>query len=386
MDLNKKNVWKIIYIITFGIFLYFMLNKFELVSGVFNTLVGLVMPVIVGLCIAFIANVPLRLFENKLFGLKFWADHKIVLKLKRPLSIGLSFVFIIGIVFFVIFLVVPEFGRTIVTLTDRVPAFFTEVQARVNDLVKQYPNLRSYVTDLDLDWNTIGSTVLSYIQTGASSVVNSTVVIATSVFSIALNLVLGLVFSIYFLYDKEGLARQTKKCIYAFLPIDKSDYLVRVGRVSNKIFSNFITGQCTDAVILGTLCFIGMKIFQFPYALMIGVLVGFTALIPVFGAFIGAFVGAFLILVTNPIQAVWFLIFLVILQQIEGNLIYPRVVGTSVGLPALWVLFAVTIGGSAIGVVGMLVGVPLCSVIYTLFRETVQGRLVKKGIAKEKWI
>lgn len=385
LDLNKKNMWKIIGILFAGIFLYFALNKFDLISGVLGTVFGLLMPIIVGLCIAFIANVPLRFFESKLFGLKFWVDNKFVLKLKRPMSIVLSFLFILGIIAFVVFLVVPEFGRTVVTLTDKIPAFFAQVQEWGNGLLHQYPNVASNVSALNLDWNSIGATILGFVQTGASSVLNSTVSIATSVFSVALNLVLGFVFAIYFLYDKETLIRQMKKCTYALFSEKRSDYMVRVGGVSNKIFSNFITGQCTEAVILGTLCFIGMKIFQFPYALMISVLVGFTALIPVFGAFIGAFIGAFLILVTNPIQALWFIIYLVILQQIEGNLIYPRVVGTSVGLPALWVLFAVTVGGSAVGVVGMLVGVPLCSVIYTLFREAVNGRLAKKGTSKEKW-
>lgn len=384
MNLKRKDVLKILGIVSFGIILYFVLNQSGNVVKVLQFFIGLLMPVIVGLCIAFIANVPLRFFERKLFGLQFWADNRYVKKLKRPLSITLSFLFILGIILFVIFMVVPEFVRTVATFTEQIPVFFRKVQVWVNDLMKQYPNLASSVIALDLDWNSIGTNVLKFVQSGASSVLNSTISVATSVFSVAFNFVIGFVFAIYFLLDKETLVRQLRKILYAFSSEKRGDYVVYVGKVSNKVFSNFITGQCTDAVILGGLCYIGMLIFQFPYALMISVLVGFTALIPVFGAFIGAFIGAFLILVTNPIQAVWFIIYLVILQQIEGNLIYPRVVGTSVGLPALWVLFAVTVGGSAMGVLGMLVGVPLCSVLYTLFREAVYHRLDDKHIQKEK--
>ena len=386
VDLKKKDIFKIIGIISFGIILYFALNQFENVVSFLHFFIGLLMPVIVGLCIAFIVNVPLRFFEQKFFGLEFWSDNRFVKKLKRPLSITLSFLLIIGIILFVIFMVVPEFVRTVSMLTEQIPVFFREVQVWVNDILKQYPNLATGVVALDLDWNNIGAKVLEFVQSGASSLFSSTISIATSVFSVAFNLIIGFVFAIYFLLDKEMFVRQFKKILYAFLPEKSGDYIMYVGKVSNKVFSNFITGQCVEAVILGGLCYIGMLIFQFPYALMISVLVGFTSLIPVFGAFFGAFIGAFLILVTNPIQAVWFIIYLVILQQIEGNLIYPRVVGTSVGLPALWVLFAVTIGGSAMGVLGMLVGVPLCSVIYTLFRESVYGRLNKKHIEKGKLV
>ena len=386
MNLDKKNIWKILGIIAFGIVLYFALNQFDSVMNFIRFFVGLLMPVIVGICIAFVAQLPLRFFERKLFGLKALQGKKYIEKFKRPFSITLSFLLILGIILFVIFMVVPEFARTLAALTERIPEFFRQVQGKVNELLSEYPELASSVIALDLDWNNIGTKVLEFVQSGASSVLNSTVTVATSVFSAAFNLVIGFVFAIYFLYDKETLIRQLKQILYAYFSEKRGDYLIYVGKVSNKVFSNFITGQCTDAVILGVLCYIGMLIFQFPYALMISVLVGFTALIPVFGAFIGAFIGAFLILVTDPILAVWFIIYLVVLQQIEGNLIYPRVVGTSVGLPALWVLFAVTVGGSAMGVLGMLIGVPLCSLAYTLFREAIYGRLEFRKIEKEKFM
>ena len=215
---------------------------------------------------------------------------------------------------------------------------------------------------------------------------SSTVSVASSVIGGVVNFILAFTFSIYVVHQKERLGSQAKRLLYAYLPEARSDRIIEILSLSHKTFSNFITGQFTEAIILGALCFVGMSIFRFPYALMISVLVGFTALIPIVGAFIGTIVGALLIVTVSPIQALWFILFILVLQQIEGNLIYPRVVGTSVGLPGIWVLVAVTAGGSLYGIVGMLFSVPVSSVLYCLLRETVRRRVKERGIGREKWV
>ena len=234
--------------------------------------------------------------------------------------------------------------------------------------------------NIELDWNKI----TSFIQNGATNVISSTFNAAASVVNGTINFFLGLIFAFYLLSQKEKLMVQTKRFLYAFFPEKKMDSILRVGSLANKTFSNFISGQCTEAVILGVLCFIGMSVFRFPYALMISVLVGFMSLIPIFGAFIGVAIGAFLILMVSPLKALWFVVFFIVLQQVEGNLIYPRVVGNSIGLPAIWVLVAVIVGGSAMGILGMILFIPLCSVLYALLREAVPKKLSEKGLERNE--
>ena len=198
--------------------------------------------------------------------------------------------------------------------------------------------------------------------------------------------VIGFIFSIYILLQKEKLGRQAKQVLYALLPMEKADRALEIAKLTEKTFSSFLSGQCLEAVILGCLFVIAMTLFKMPYALLVGVLIGLTALIPIVGAFIGCIVGALLIALTDPIQALVFVALFLVLQQIEGNLIYPHVVGSSVGLPSIWVLAAVSIGGSLMGIGGMLLFIPLCSVVYALFREYVKGRLKEKKVPKGKWL
>lgn len=239
--------------------------------------------------------------------------------------------------------------------------------------------------DFNIDWQKTIIDLISFLQNGAGNVLNTTFNVAASIFSGLVTGFLAIVFSFYLLLNKEKLGSQVKQILYACLKEEHADYLVRVGNMANRTFSNFLSGQCLEAVILGSLFFITMSILQFPYALMISVLIAFTALIPVFGAFIGCFIGAFLILLVNPIRAIWFVVLFLCLQQFEGNVIYPKVVGVSVGLPAIWVLVAVTLGGSMMGVVGMLIYIPAFSVAYSLIREAVKKRLQNKQIPREKY-
>lgn len=384
MELNKMNTKKILGIITFTVVLFVGLQHIDKVMGVVNILIVLLTPFMIGGGIAFILNVPLKFIERILFTSKKNKKSTWIEIIKRPVSILLSICFVIAIIWFVMFMVIPEISRTISILAEGLPVFVKQVQEWSLSMVDKLPELSDQIADFKINWQKIGAEAVAILQSGVTSVVNSTFNVASSVFGVIFNFVLGFIFSIYILLQKEKLSVQGKKVVYAFLPETIADNVVKVAVLSNKTFSSFVSGQCTEAVILGVLCFIGMSIFRFPYALMISVLIGFTALIPVFGGFIGVGIGAFLILVTDPVKAIMFIVFFIVLQQLEGNLIYPRVVGTSIGLPALWVLAAVTLGGSSFGILGMLVGVPLSSVIYNLLRENVYKRLREKKTTIKK--
>lgn len=298
------------------------------------------------------------------------------------MSIILTFGIIIGLVFILIFMIVPELKRAFSLLVENMPQYSMQVKEWITKAAAFLKVDASTLTNLEIDWEKISAAVVDYLKRDSGKLVNTTVGITTSIFSAIFNFILGIVFSVYILMQKEKLGSQATRMLYAFLPQKWAEKSLHIASLSNKLFSRFVTGQCMESVIIGILCFIGMVIFRMPYAPMISVLVGFTALIPIFGAFIGTAIGAFLILMDSPMQAVWFVIFIIVLQQMEGDLIYPRVVGSSVGLPSLWVLLAVTIGGSVWGVLGMLVSVPVCSVLYCLLREIVGTRLAQRGLTE----
>ena len=221
---------------------------------------------------------------------------------------------------------------------------------------------------------------MNFLKNGAGSVLGGTMEAAKSIISGVSTFFIAFVFACYVLFQKERLSVQVRKLMYAFVPEDWTDILIALGSVTHKTFSSFLTGQCVEAVILGCMFFIVLSIFNFPYAMLISVLIAFTALIPVFGAFIGCGVGTVLILLVNPMKGLLFVVVFLVLQQIEGNFIYPHVVGNSVGLPSMWVLAAVSVGGSLMGVVGMLIFIPIVSVVYTLLRGIVNRRLKEKKI------
>ncbi|MBR6608060.1 MAG: AI-2E family transporter [Oscillospiraceae bacterium] len=375
MELNKQNIKKILLLITFGIVLFSAVQNYEDVLSIAGNLLAVFKPFFIGCAMAFILNVFMRPIEERLFAPLNRKNSKAWSYLRRPVSLVAAFGIVLGIIFILLFMIIPEIGRTgkmiIDQLPDQLDHFFTWLSGALSSL-----NLSvEMFQDLQIDWNKIVNTALSSLKTGGSAVVNTTVGITTTIVGGVANLFLGLVFCIYLLLQKETLAVQCRNLMSAFLPKKFVEWVLEVGSLSNRIFSKFVSGQCTEAVILGVLCFIGMRIFSMPYALVISALVGVTALIPVFGAFIGAGVGAFLILMEDPMKAVWFIVFIIVLQQLEGNLIYPRVVGSSVGLPGLWVLMAVTVGSSFGGVTGMLLSVPACSVLYAVVQKTVRERL-----------
>lgn len=400
MQLDKENIKKIIGIVSFAILLNWGLKNAEFIGKLLGLAVGLVLPFLIGGALAFIINVPMRFLERKLF-VEPYAKRKVPQKkgktekppfwwrAKRPLSLVLSLALVIGVIFVGMFLIVPEIANSFSTIALSVKQFPEQLHRWSLQLMDFMPQVAVWLEqldmNLDIDWQKTIMDVVGFLQSGAGNVLSTTFNVAASIFSGIVTGFLAIIFSFYLLLNKEKLGGQVKQILYAYLREEHADYIVRIGRMTNKTFSSFLSGQCIEAVILGSLFFVAMTIFRFPYALMISVLIAFTALIPVFGAFIGCVVGAFLILLLNPIQAVWFVILFLALQQFEGNVIYPKVVGSSVGLPALWVLVAVTLGGSTMGVVGMLINIPLFSVLYSLFRETVKNRLRQKQVPVEKY-
>lgn len=378
MDFNQDTVRKLRGLIVFTVIVAVLGVNYRSVLGVIGAVFGMLIPFLVGAAIAFILNVPMRWIESRL-------NQKKSHRWSRPVSLVLAMAFVLGIVVVVLVVVGPELFRTLAGLQNSLPVFLTNIQNRLEQLFVQYPDVLVYIESVQVDWEQLMQDLVSFISNGAGSVLSTTFTAMQSIASGVTSFVVGFIFSIYILLQKETLGRQCRKLLYAFLPQEAAETVVRVARLTESTFSSFLTGQCLEAVILGAMFFVTLTLLGMPYALLIGVLIGFTALIPMFGAFIGCVVGAFLILMISPMQAIAFVVVFLILQQIEGNLIYPHVVGNSVGLPSIWVLVAVTLGGSMMGVLGMLVFIPLVSVLYTLLKEEVNRRLdVKKPDVRKK--
>lgn len=378
MDLNKGNMKKIRGLILFTAVVCLAVVKLDvLLEGIFF-LLSIVRPFIYGAAIAFVLNIPMKAIEKSLFSK---AKNPKVEKVKRPASIFLAFAAVVLVIVFVTVTVVPQVTKTMIELGNKIPKFLADVQIWLEELFASQPQLIALLEEFDpaeTNWDSIVDTVIDFLQNGLGSVVSSTVTVASTIIGGVVNLFVALVFSFYILSQKEKLGSQFRRILHAYFPQKVYDKVLEVTSLAGRNFSSFITGQCMEAVILGTMFVITMALFGFPYAVMVGVLIAFTALIPIVGAFIGCFVGAFLIMVDDPVKAIWFLVLFIVLQQIEGNLIYPHVVGNSVGLPSIWVLAAVTIGGSLMGVVGMLIFIPILSTVYALLREDVNGRNGKK--------
>lgn len=357
-----------------GIAFFVALWRLDVVAAWGGALLGLLTPFITGLCIAFILNVLMRFLETKVFAPLNQRCGKVWHALRRPLCLILTMAIFAGVLLVVLLIIVPEIKNTVQNIAVQLPGYIAQAQQWLIQTAGQFGIAQEQLTLPQIDWEQAMQLVVNFFQSGSLDFINKTVNVTGSIMGGVFNAVISLVFAIYLLLQKERLLGQVQRLMLAYLPERRCQRIFEVGRLSNKVFSNFFAGQFIEAIILGVLCGAGMAIFRMPYALTIGVLVGFLALIPIFGAITGTVVGALLILMVDPLQAVWFVVFLVILQQIEGNLIYPRVVGTSVGLPGIWVLLAVSVGGGAFGVTGMLVGVPLASVIYTLLRQSVRRR------------
>ena len=361
--------------------LYWLLNETEQFKNFWRSVGDLISPFVLGAALAFILNVPMRAFES-------WLEDVKKDGWRRCLAMLLTFA-AIGLVLFGVFrLLIPQLTETFHSLVPKLVEFFSRMEQNFLAFLEKNPEL--------LDWFYANTGMESVnwgelIQKAASVLTNSVSVIAAGAFTAVgsvtdavLNFVIGLVFALYCLACKETLARQGKKLLYAFAPEHTADEALRILRLTDSTFSGFISGQCLEAVILACLFAVAMAIFRMPYISLICVLIGVSALVPLVGAFVGCFFGAFFILVNDPVQALIFVIMFLVIQQIEGNLIYPKVVGNSIGLPGMWVLVAVTVGGELMGVAGMLVMIPVTSVVYALLREVTNKRLEVRNISREK--
>ncbi len=392
MELNKANTRKILAIIIFTLFFLWVVLNWNTAISFLDKVFDLIFPFILGIAIAFVLNILTKLFEEKVFtrNPKNKGKTKKVQKVKksrwkRGVSLILAIIVLLAIIALVIGLVIPELINTVQMLFASLPDLLENGKVYIADLLVEYPELNTTITNLQnsIENLNINEELNKFLETYGSGILTTSVNVISGMAGAIVTFVLALAFALYALVQKEKLILQSKKLLYAYVQKDKADKVMRVARTANTTFTNFISGQFIEALILGFLCMLGMLILDIPHAVTIGVMIAFTALIPIVGAIIGTVIGAILILPVSPIKAVVFVIFLLILQQIEGNIIYPKVVGSSVGLPGIWVLVAISIGGSLWGLVGILLSVPLFSVIYAVLGENVNHKLKEKNLQIE---
>ena len=384
MEWNRQNIKGLLLVVCGGVAFYCALQNLDVVWGAVRGLLGILAPFLLGGALAFVLNVPMRAIERHLLK-----NSRRGAKLRRPLALVLTLLAVLGVLALASLVIGPGIAEAVMSIIREIPAAFDRLQTQLNGLAESLaeylPVIQEWLAGVNIDWESLSRKVLEYAQALGTGLVSSGSGLIGGVVSGVSTFVIGLIFSFYILLQKEKLARQGRQVIYGLLPLRQADRTLDILRLASRTFSSFLSGQCLEACILGTLFVVAMTIFRMPYALLVGVLIALTALIPIVGAFIGCAVGALLIAIDNPWMALWFIVLFLVLQQIEGNLIYPHVVGSSVGLPSIWVLAAVTLGGSLMGITGMLFFIPLCSVLYALFRSYVKDRLEKKAVPPEKW-
>lgn len=378
MFINKRNR-KIIAIIAAAIILSCLgIKYFPEVASFFVHILDACYALILGCVIAYILNIVLKKYEKIYFPK---SKNKLVKKSKRGVCIALSIFTVLAIIVIIVIIVIPEIYKCFELLSDAIPNAFDNIKAWINENIKS-DFILNKVNNFKFNWETLEPAILGFFNANPAQLLNSVISVTSSIVGTIADFIIAIVFAVYILYNKEKLSRQFTKLTKAYGKPDKNKKLLGYFKIADKTFSSFIVGQCTEAVILGFLCFIGMIILRFPYAGVTGAVVGLTALIPIVGAFIGAIIGAFLIFTVSPIKAVMFIIFLIILQQCEEAFIYPKVVGKSIGLPGMWVLAGITVGGGLFGVVGMLIGVPIAATVYKILQKSVNSRIKEKKIVK----
>ena len=384
MELSNETVRKIRGLIVFAALVIACLWKYDVVFGVLTFVFHIVFPFILGGAIAFVLNVPMNFVQRHLFDEERIKGKKYMQKAARPVSM-LAVVFgVLGIVAVVMFVLIPQLGATFANLGASIQEFIPEVQDWAQEIFHNNQDVMEWVNSLEFDWNKIMETGMDFFKNGAGSVLDSTITAAKSIVSGITTFFIAFVFAIYILLQKEKLGLQAKKVLFAFVRRGRAEAALEVLSLTYNTFSSFLTGQCVEAVILGSMFVAAMTVLRLPYALLVGIVIAFTALIPIFGAFVGCAVGVFMIFIEDPFKALIFVEMFLVLQQVEGNLIYPQVEGNSVGLPSIWVLAAVSVGGSLMGVVGMLIFIPVVSVAYALFREVVYLKLKQRKIKPEE--
>lgn len=371
----QKNWYRILGLFLIVVLVYWGVNNLTGIQQLGSAVTSAALPFIIGVALAFILNIPVKILEKLL--VKWTGKYR---SWYRILSIILSFLLVILIIMFLIFLVIPDLQQTFSSFIETVPQEIDQFVTYISDFINNHPEIVGYVNELDIDVNSLQRTLVNSIQTALTSILGGLFGVVSMAVSSVVTVFIAIVFSIYVLVMKEALIRQMKKIIYAIADLRWANYITNVGRKANEIFSSFVGGQIMEAFILGILVYLGMWMFDFPYRLSVSVITGTMALIPIYGAIIGGVLGFILIAVISFPKAIWFIIFIVVIQQLEGNIIYPRVVGNSVGLPGIWVMFSVTIGGAFFGLVGMLISVPVVSLVYTLFSATINYKLAERGL------
>lgn len=403
MKLEKENAKQILKIVVIAIILLVALFNIKTVWNACISFLDIISPFIWGLAIAFILNIFMTFYENKVFNIGKKSKTKANAKMQRTeaskvkisnnakrtskkksgvqraFSIALSIITVVAIFVIILLLIVPQFIDVIRNLISNIPNYLESLQDLGIKITEQFPEANNFIQNIEIDTEALKSGIVNI----SKNVLDITINQISSLISSIVNAFISIIFAVYILANKEELKNQAKKFIYARINEEKADSIIKVSRLARDSFRNFITGQAKEAVILGSLCAIGMLILNIPYAGPIGALTAITAFIPIVGAFIGGFIGAVLIVAVNPIKALIFVIFIIVLQQVEGNLIYPHVVGKNMGLPSIWVLVAITIGGSLFGIMGMIVGLPVVSIIYAITQENTNKKLREKNLEQE---
>ena len=381
MELNGKNLRRIFLGVAGCIILYWLLHETERLFTLLRGITGILSPFIIGAALAFALNVPMRGIESLL--------KKVEKRgLRRALALILTLLAVLLVLFGVFYLLIPQLLDTIESIVNQMPDFISRMRVSVFEYLDNNPKIMQWLTDYTdfetINWGELVQSGIDLVASSLGGIMSKTITFVVSLGTGIFNGILSIAFALYCLVRKEILARQIRRVLYSIFPEKVTDEMIRIARMTNVTFSKFLSGQCLEAVILGVMFAVAMSIFRMPYVALVSVIISVTALVPIVGAFVGCIIGAFFILVVNPPMAFWFIVMFLILQQIEGNLIYPRVVGSSVGLPGMWVLLAVAVGGDLMGVGGMLLMIPLVSVLYALAREFTTSRLAKRNIANNK--
>lgn len=397
MKLEKDNTKQIIKIVVVAVVLLAVVLNLGTVWNGIKVFLDILSPFIWGFAIAFILNIFMSFYENKFLKLsKHKNKSKEIIKnqnvakhtdikekkkkgITRPISILLSIITIIAVISIILILIIPQFVEVVSEFIRNVPYYLESLKNFAIDTTQRVPEINNFIQSINIDTEALRNGIMNL----SKDVLDITINQISSLFSNIVNFFIAIIFAVYILANKEELKLQAKKFIYARMDNEKADHIVRVCRLARDSFRSFITGQAKEAVILGVLCAIGMFVLGLPYAGPIGALTALTAFIPIVGAFISGFIGAIIILAVDPIKAVIFVIFIIVLQQLEGNLIYPHIVGKNIGLPSIWVLVAITIGGSLFGIMGMILGLPVLSIVYAIVIENTNRKLEEKRLNNE---
>ncbi len=386
MEFNKKNMMRLFFLAACIILFYLGFKHMDIVFSFINWLLNVLVPFIIAGVVVILLNVPLKAIERHLFRPKNKPVSPLKDKLRRPIAIVLSICIFLAIIALFLVIIIPEIGKSLQGIAEKIPDVISRLQEWVAETAKREDFFGQVASQVNIDWDTIQNTIVSFLQDNSTTLVNSAFNVISSIISVAVNVFLGIVLAVYILAKKEKIASDIKKLVYSIFPMKKADYLVEVGQLTNKSFYNSITGQMIECVIIGVLTSLGMTIFGFPYAALGGVVVALMSWIPMFGIFIGSAIVALLLLATaDPMQALWFIIYMVVLQQIEGNLIFPRVVGSRIGLPPIIMISAIVLFSAFFGIIGLLVCGPVTYVLYTLGRRFVASRLKEKNIPRSKY-